>query len=101
MKGFFTPYRGREHRVTFAVLVLAILKRDLGFKGFVKSVDESLRTACMVIMLIAGSAILGHFIAVTNIPMLAADWIACPSFATLDHHGHYLTVLPVGRFIHR
>jgi TRAP-type C4-dicarboxylate transport system permease large subunit len=27
-------------------------------------------------MLIAGSIILGHFIAVTNIPMLAADWIA-------------------------
>ena len=30
----------------------------------------------MVIMLIAGSAVLGHFIAVTNIPMLAAEWIA-------------------------
>jgi len=30
----------------------------------------------MVIMLIAGSAVLGHFIAVTNIPMLAADWIS-------------------------
>jgi len=30
----------------------------------------------MVIMLIAGSAILGHFIAVTNIPSLAADWIS-------------------------
>ena len=33
----------------------------------------------MVIILIAGSAILGHFIAVTNIPSLAADWIAEPA----------------------
>jgi TRAP-type C4-dicarboxylate transport system permease large subunit len=38
-------------------------------------VGESLRTACMVLMLIAGSTILGHFLAVTKIPMLAADWI--------------------------
>jgi TRAP-type C4-dicarboxylate transport system permease large subunit len=29
----------------------------------------------MLLMLIAGSTILGHFIAVTNIPQKAADWI--------------------------
>ena len=33
------------------------------------------RTACMVLMLIAGSTILGHFLAVTKIPMIAADWV--------------------------
>jgi C4-dicarboxylate transporter DctM subunit len=55
---------------------VALIQRALGWKAFVKAVDESLRTACMVIMLIAGSAVLGHFIAVTNIPSLAADWIA-------------------------
>jgi TRAP-type C4-dicarboxylate transport system permease large subunit len=41
----------------------------------VKSVAESLKTACMVLFLIAGSTILGHFLAVTKIPMIAADWI--------------------------
>jgi C4-dicarboxylate transporter DctM subunit len=29
----------------------------------------------MVLLLIVGSTILGHFLAVTKIPMLAADWI--------------------------
>jgi TRAP-type C4-dicarboxylate transport system permease large subunit len=29
----------------------------------------------MVLMLIAGSTILGHFLAVTKIPMIAADWV--------------------------
>jgi TRAP-type C4-dicarboxylate transport system permease large subunit len=29
----------------------------------------------MVLILIAGSTILGHFLAVTKIPMIAADWI--------------------------
>jgi TRAP-type C4-dicarboxylate transport system permease large subunit len=30
----------------------------------------------MVLLLIAGSAIMGHFLAVTKIPFIAADWIA-------------------------
>jgi tripartite ATP-independent transporter DctM subunit len=74
MKGFFTPTEAGSVG-TVAVLLLALSKKDLHFKGFVKSVGESLRTACMVLMLIAGSTILGHFLAVTKIPMMAADWI--------------------------
>jgi tripartite ATP-independent transporter DctM subunit len=75
LKGFFTPTEAGSIG-TAAVLVLALIQRAIGWKAFVKAADESLRTACMVIMLIAGSAILGHFIAVTNIPSLAAEWIA-------------------------
>jgi len=74
MKGFFTPTEAGSIG-TFAVLLLSVAKGDIKFKGFIKSVAESLRTACMVLMLIAGSTILGHFLAVTKIPMLAADWI--------------------------
>src|SRR3990170_6580638 len=73
-KGFFTPTEAGSVG-TFAVLLLSVVKRDINFKGFVKSVAESLRTACMVLMLIAGSTVLGHFLAVTKIPMIAADWI--------------------------
>ena len=75
LKGFFTPTEAGSIG-TAAVLLVALAQRSLGWKAFIKAVDESLRTACMVIMLIAGSEILGHFIAVTNIPALAADWIA-------------------------
>jgi C4-dicarboxylate transporter DctM subunit len=75
MKGFFTPTEAGSIG-TFAVLLLSVLKKDINFKGFVKSVMESLRTACMVLMLIAGSTILGHFLTVTKIPMIASDWVA-------------------------
>lgn len=74
MQGYFTPSEAGAVG-TFAVLLLAIVKRDMTFKGYVKSVKESLRTTQMLIMLIAGSTILGHFIAVTTIPQAAADWI--------------------------
>ena len=72
--GFFTPTEAGSAG-TFAVLLLSVIKRDINFNGFVKSVAESLRTACMVLMLIAGSTILGHFLVVTKIPILAADWV--------------------------
>jgi C4-dicarboxylate transporter DctM subunit len=75
MKGFFTPTEAGSVG-TFAVLLLSVLKKDLTLKGFFKSVAESLRTACMVLMLIAGSTILGHFLTVTKIPMIASEWVA-------------------------
>jgi tripartite ATP-independent transporter DctM subunit len=74
MQGFFTPTEAGAVG-TFAVLLLAIVKRDMTFKRYVKSVKEALRTAIMLLMLIAGSTVLGHFIAVTTIPQAAADWI--------------------------
>ncbi len=72
--GFFTPTEAGSIG-TFAVLLLSAAKKDIDFKGFLKSVAEALRTACMVLVLIAGSTIFGHFLVVTKIPMLAADWI--------------------------
>jgi C4-dicarboxylate transporter, DctM subunit len=74
MNGFFTPTEAGAVG-TFAILILAVAKRGLNFKGYIKSLTESLRTAGMILMLIAGSVILGHFIAVTNIPQNTADWL--------------------------
>ncbi|MBN2401591.1 MAG: TRAP transporter large permease [Spirochaetes bacterium] len=74
MTGLFTPTEAAAVG-TFAILVLAIIRKGMNFKGYIKSVVEALRTAGMLLMLLAGSAILGHFIAVTNIPQKAADWV--------------------------
>jgi tripartite ATP-independent transporter DctM subunit len=74
MQGYFTPSEAGAVG-TFAVLLLAVGKRNLTFKGYAASTKEALRTTVMLLMLIAGSTILGHFIAVTGIPQSAADWI--------------------------
>jgi C4-dicarboxylate transporter, DctM subunit len=75
MDGFFTPTEAGSIG-TVAVLLLSVMKKDINFKGYVKSLIEALRTACMVLTLVAGSTILGHFLAVTKIPILTADWVA-------------------------
>jgi tripartite ATP-independent transporter DctM subunit len=93
IKGFFTPTEAGSIG-TFAVLLLSLLKKDLKFKGFVKSVAESLRTSCMIIFLIAGSTILGHFLAVTKIPMIAAEWVG-----NLPLHRNLIMVLIAGIYL--
>src|SRR5271157_1624493 len=74
MMGFFTPTEAGSVG-TAAVLVLAVVKRDITFARFVASVKDSLVIACMVFMLLAGATILGHFFAVTKMPVIAGEWL--------------------------
>jgi len=74
MKGIFTPTEAGSIGA-FTVLLLCLFKRNINFMGYVKSVQESLRTACMVLLLVATSNMLGHFIAVTNIPNHMGTWV--------------------------
>ncbi len=74
MEGFFTPTEAGAVG-TFAVFLLALFKRDMTWHKYLRSVKEALRTSIMVLMLVAGSAILGHFIAITNIPQGVADGV--------------------------
>ena len=76
MKGIFSPTEAGTIG-TVCVLILAFIssKGQFSFKELIKAFDESLRTGCMVLMLIAGSTVLGHFLAVTEIPLITADWI--------------------------
>ena len=75
MAGFFSPTEAGSMG-TAAVMILAYAKRSFPVRKLITSFEESLRTACMVIVLIAGSVVFGHFLAVTSIPFIAADWIA-------------------------
>jgi C4-dicarboxylate transporter, DctM subunit len=74
MYGFFTPTEAGSVG-TFAVLLLCVVKRDITFRGMRQSLREALRTSCMVLMLVASSSVLGHFIAVTDIPNNVAGWV--------------------------
>jgi C4-dicarboxylate transporter DctM subunit len=73
LAGFFTPTEAGSVGA-IAVLLLTLSKRDLDAKGFAKSVRESLRMGCMVLMLIGGSTVLGHFVVLSKIPSVAAAW---------------------------
>ena len=72
--GLFTPTEAAAVGA-FGVLAVSLVRGTLTWKGFVKALDETLRTSCMVMMLIAGAVIFGKFLAVTRIPFNIATWI--------------------------
>jgi tripartite ATP-independent transporter DctM subunit len=79
MAGFFTPSEAAAVG-TFALLILAFVRRDMTIKTYIKSVGETLNIAGMILMIIAGSVVLGHFMAVTNVPQKLADWVVTLPF---------------------
>jgi len=72
--GLFTPTEAAAVG-SFGVLAVSLIRRQLNWAGFVKSLHETLRTSCMVLMLIAGAVIFGKFLAVTRIPFDLAAWV--------------------------
>ena len=72
--GIFTPTEAAAVGA-FGVLAVSLVRRQLNWQGFVNALHETLRTACMVMMLIAGAVIFGKFLAVTRIPFNIASWI--------------------------
>jgi tripartite ATP-independent transporter DctM subunit len=72
--GLFTPTEAAGVGV-FGVFVVSLINRQLTWPGFVKSLYETLRTSCMVMLLIAGATVFGKFLAVTRIPFNIASWI--------------------------
>ncbi len=72
--GLFTPTEAAAIGA-FGVLVIAVIRRQITWQGFVTSLMETLRTSCMVLMLITGAVIFGKFLAVTRIPFELAGWV--------------------------
>jgi C4-dicarboxylate transporter, DctM subunit len=74
MAGFFTPTEAGSVG-TFAVLLLTLAKKDMDRKKFYKAAVDTLRIACMVLLMVAGATILGHFFVVTRTPYIVAEWL--------------------------
>jgi C4-dicarboxylate transporter DctM subunit len=71
--GFFSPTESGTIG-TVAIFLLALVRREVNSDMILRSFKGALRTSIMVLMLIAGSAIFGHFLTITQIPMITADW---------------------------
>jgi len=83
--GIFTPTEAGGVGA-FLILLVALVCRQITWRGIVKSLYESVRTSCMVLFLIAGATIFGHFLAVTRIPFEMATWVgglALPPWAIM------------------
>ena len=74
-KGWFTPTEAGAAGA-FITLMLAVGRRQIRWRQFLVAAWESVRISCMVMVIVAGATVFGHFLAVTRIPYLLADWVA-------------------------
>jgi tripartite ATP-independent transporter DctM subunit len=72
--GFFTPTEAGAAGAA-GLLLLALARRQLRWKGFVEAVGSALSTTAMIMLIIAGATIYGHFLALTRLPVVAAEWV--------------------------
>jgi tripartite ATP-independent transporter DctM subunit len=72
--GVFTPTEGAAIGAA-GTLAITVIRRKLGFRMFVQSLKETLRTSVMVMIIVAGAKVFGHFLAVTQIPFATANWL--------------------------
>lgn len=74
-KGFFTPTEAAAIGAA-GMLVIALVKRQLSVKSLIRSLQETVRTSCMVMFIVTGAVIFGRFLAVTQIPSELASALA-------------------------
>jgi len=73
--GWFSPTQAGAAGSTGALLI-GLMRRRLTWQGLLFAIKDTLRITCEVMIIITGAIVLGHFIAVTTIPLVATDWVA-------------------------
>jgi tripartite ATP-independent transporter DctM subunit len=59
-----------------SILFITLLRRQLKWDGFIKSLKDTTRTSAMIMLLVAGAMVFGRFIAVSRLPFEMANWAA-------------------------
>jgi tripartite ATP-independent transporter DctM subunit len=77
--GLFTPTEAAAVGAAGS-LIIALVRRQLTWHSFVRSLQETARTSCMVMIIVAGAVMFGHFLAVTRLPFELAAWLTSLPF---------------------
>jgi C4-dicarboxylate transporter, DctM subunit len=73
--GIFTPTEAAAIGALGTILIAAA-GRNLPFGKFLLSLRETARISCMIMVIVAGATVFGHFLAVTTIPLEVGGWVA-------------------------
>lgn len=73
--GFFTPTEAAAVGA-FLTILIALLRKQLTWQGFVQSLADTTRISCMVMVIVTGAVIFGKFMAITRVPYDLAGWVS-------------------------
>ena len=73
--GWFTPTEAAAVGAAGSVGI-ALVSGKFSFRMVATALNETLRTSCMVLVIVAGATVFGHFLQITDIPTELAGWLA-------------------------
>ncbi len=83
--GIFTPTEAAAIGA-FITLLIAIFRGQLTWQGFVQSLADTTKISCMIMIIVTGAVVFGHFMAITRVPYELATWVSAlplPRFAIM------------------
>ncbi|PKN65579.1 MAG: C4-dicarboxylate ABC transporter permease [Deltaproteobacteria bacterium HGW-Deltaproteobacteria-15] len=95
--GWFSPTQAGGIGA-FGALVIGLFRQGFNFRVTLEATRDGLRTACMVLFIIAGATVFGHFMAISNIPFELADWVGTLPIPTIAIMGVIIFIYFVGGF---
>jgi C4-dicarboxylate transporter DctM subunit len=74
--GAYTPTEAGAAGAFFALLIAAVIRRKLSWKGFISAIVDALKVTCMVIVIVWGAVIFGRFLTISRLPFVAVDFVS-------------------------
>jgi C4-dicarboxylate transporter DctM subunit len=72
--GWFSPTQAGAAGAAGAIII-SLAHRTLTWSGFLLALKDTVKVTCEVMVIIAGAVVLGHFIALTRIPLTLTTWV--------------------------
>jgi C4-dicarboxylate transporter DctM subunit len=95
--GWFSPTQAGAIGAGGA-LIIGLVRRQLSWEAFMEAAREGLRTSCMVLIIITGATVFGHFMAISTIPFALADWIKNLAISPIALMGVIIFLYFIGGF---
>lgn len=95
--GWFSPTQAGAIGASGALLI-GLARGQLTWQTFIEAGKEGLRTGCMVIFIITGAVVFGHFLAISTIPFKLADWVGSLPIHPLAVMGVLIFIYFIGGF---
>jgi C4-dicarboxylate transporter DctM subunit len=73
--GIFTPTEAAAIGA-FLTILIAMFRKQLTWHAFVQSLSDTTKISCMIMVIVTGAVIFGHFMAITRLPYELAEWVS-------------------------
>ncbi|MBE9529812.1 MAG: TRAP transporter large permease, partial [Proteobacteria bacterium] len=73
--GIFTPTEAAATGA-FLTILIAVFRKQLTWHAFTKSLADTTKISCMIMVIVTGAVIFGHFMAITRLPYELAEWVS-------------------------